>query len=173
MSYAFSLTESQTFTIVHARHMAAKVATDLKRMQRFYGYPATDQRIAAFEGEVVELLRQGYLGTVTYGFQRNGEWIEPTLRYTASELASGLLDDDPGRVVIGHNTEGATFNSYLTYSAAWYNLTTAQQQEVEARLPLQRTGVAEPKVAAGKYFANDKTYSAGGRALGRSSVRSY
>ena len=35
MSYSLSYTESLTFTVTHARHMSAKVATDLKRMQRF------------------------------------------------------------------------------------------------------------------------------------------
>ncbi len=172
MSYAFSLTESLTFTIVHARHLAAKVATDLKRMQRLYGVP-TDQRIAAFEEEVVQLLRHGYLGTVTYGLRRNGEWIEPTLRYTAKDLANGTNDDDPGRVPAGRNVDGAEFHSYLTYSEAWDKLTDAQKQEVKAKLPLQRTTGPEPKVSAGSYFSDDKTYSAGGRALGRSSVRSY
>lgn len=172
MSHVFSLTESQTFTVVHARHLAAKVATDLKRMQRLYGTPS-DKRIAEFEGEVVELLRLGYLGTVTYGFQRNGEWIEPTLRYTAKDLASGLIDDDPGRIRPGLSVQGAAFHSYLTYSAAWYKLTTAQQQAVEANLPVQRTGAPEPQVSANSYFSDDKTYSAGGRALGRSSVRSF
>ena len=39
MSYSYTLTETTTFTVTHARHMAAKVATDLKRMQRLYGEP--------------------------------------------------------------------------------------------------------------------------------------
>ncbi|MCP2937770.1 hypothetical protein NK983_34245, partial [Salmonella enterica subsp. enterica serovar Typhimurium] len=75
----------------------AKVAADLKRLQRLYGN-VSDERIAQFEGEATELLRQGYLGTVTYGFKRDGSWIAPTLRYTANELASSATDDDPGRV---------------------------------------------------------------------------
>lgn len=48
MSYSYSYTESSTFTLTHAKHMAAKVATDLKRMQRFYGSPS-DAKIAEFE----------------------------------------------------------------------------------------------------------------------------
>ena len=66
--------------------MAAKVATDLKRMQRFYGSPS-DRASPSYEAEVTELLKAGYLGTVTYGFRRDGNWIEPTLRYTARDLA--------------------------------------------------------------------------------------
>ena len=61
MSTSYSYTETATFTVTHARHMAAKVATDLKRMQRFYGSPS-DERIAQFEAEATELIRAGYLG---------------------------------------------------------------------------------------------------------------
>ena len=83
MSFSDTTTQTTTFALTHARHIGAKVATDLKRMQRFYGQPS-DGYIADFETEVVELLKEGYLGTVIYGFQRDGGWIEPTLRYTGS-----------------------------------------------------------------------------------------
>jgi len=39
MTASFTISESASFTVTHARHMASKVATDLKRLQRFYGYP--------------------------------------------------------------------------------------------------------------------------------------
>nr|WP_246886778.1 hypothetical protein [Pseudomonas chlororaphis] len=55
--------------------MAAKVATDLKRMQRFYGYPS-DTWIEEYEAELVVLLKAGYLGEVTYGFKRGDDWID-------------------------------------------------------------------------------------------------
>src|SRR5437899_3964730 len=98
MSYTYTVSETTTFTVTHAKHMAAKVATDLKRLQRLYGEP-TDADIAGFESEVIELLKGGYLGTVTYGYRRDGNWIEPTLRYTARDLAGSTAnDDDPGRV---------------------------------------------------------------------------
>src|SRR6187551_2956967 len=69
MSSSFTVSESATFTVTHARHMGAKVAADLKRMQRFYGSPS-DLKISRFEAEIVELLKHGYLGTITYGFKR-------------------------------------------------------------------------------------------------------
>lgn len=171
MSYSFTATETKTFTLTHARHLAAKVTADLKRLQRLYGH-ITDERISEFEGEATELLRQGYLGTVTYGFQRDDKWIEPTLRYTASELAGSGTDDDPGRVPPGRDISGAQFHSYLTYSAAWDALTADQRTTVKKQLPLQRVNGTESVVSNG-YFANDKTYSSGGRSLGRASVRSY
>ncbi|MBS0343199.1 MAG: hypothetical protein JSS56_22060 [Proteobacteria bacterium] len=171
MSYSFTATDTRTFTLTHAKHLAAKVSADLKRLQRLYGH-LTDDRIAEFEGEVTELLRLGYLGTVTYGFQRNDKWIEPTLRYTAGDLASGGADDDPGRVPPGRDISGAQFHSYLTYSAAWDALTADQRAAVKRQLPLQRVSGSEAGVSNG-YFADDKTYSSGGRSLGRASVRSY
>lgn len=171
MSYSITATETRTFTLTHARHLAAKVATDLKRLQRLYG-ELSDARIEQFEGEATELLRQGYLQSVTYGFQRNGNWIEPTLRYTARELADGGIDDDPGRVRPGANVEGASFYSYLIYTPAWHELPAYQREAIKQQLPVQRTGADEPQVEGG-YFAEDRTYSSGGRALGRASVRSF
>jgi len=171
MNYSFTTTETRTFTVTHARHLAAKVAADLKRLQRLYGH-ITDQRIAEFEGEAIELLRQGYLGTVIYGFQRNGKWIEPTLRYTAANLAGSGTDDDPGRIPPGKDISGAQFHSFLTYSAAWDTLTPDEREAAKRQLPLQRVNGSESAVSNG-YFAEDKTYSSGGRSLGRASVRSY
>ena len=166
---SYTLTASDTFTVTHARHLAAKVATDLKRIQRFYGQPS-DAMIAKYEEEVVQLLKKGYLGAVTYGFKRNGLWITPTLKYTASELSSGT-NDDPGRVRPGADTSGASFSSYLNYSDKWWLATQADRDAFDRGLPFQRSNATEPGVNG--YFASDLAYSAGGRTLGRSSVLSY
>ncbi len=171
MSNSYTTTNSITFTVTHARHLAAKVAADLKRMQRFYGLP-TDAKIASFEAEITILLREGYLDKVTYGFKKDGDWIIPTLRYTAKQLLTGLADDDPGRIGPGASIEGATFYSFLTYSSAWHKLSPSQQEAVETALPWKRGTAVEPQVHGG-YFIDDKTYSSGGLSLGRSSIRSY
>lgn len=171
MSTSYSYTESGTFTITHARQMAAKVATDLKRMQRFYGSPS-DTEIAEFEAEATEMLKAGYLQTVAYGFKRNGNWIEPTLRYTARDLAGAAAnDDDPGRVRPGANITGASFYSYMTYTSAWFQLTEAERAGFAGRLPFSRGGAPEPGITG--YLASDRTYSSGGMALDRATVRSF
>ena len=74
--------------------MSAKVSADLRRMQRFYGKPSSKQ-IEDFEEEVAQLIKNGYLDTVTFGFQRDDKWIEPTFSYTASQISNGV-DDVPG-----------------------------------------------------------------------------
>lgn len=167
---SYSYTASETFTVTHARHLAAKVATDLKRIQRFYPGGPSDRWIADYEAEAVALLKAGYLGTVTYGFKRNGLWIAPTLRYTASELA-GDVNDDPGRIRPGADVSGASFSSYLTYSSKWDGLSYADQDAFKKSLPFYRNGAAEPGVSG--RFVSDRAYSAGGRSLDRASVLSY
>ena len=113
MSYSYTQTETKSFTETHAKHISSKVATDLKRMQRFYGDP-DDARISSYERELIELLKKGYLGTVTYGYKKGSNWIEPTLRYTARDLSSiSGADDDPGKVAVNANIEGASFYSFL------------------------------------------------------------
>lgn len=169
MTLSYTVSQTATFTITHARHMAAKVATDLKRMQRFYGAPR-DSEIAGYEEELALFLRHGYLGTVMYGFRRNGAWIEPSLRYAARDLAGGSAnDDDPGRVRPGANIIGAGFYSYLTYSSSWDRLSEGERNAFKGLLPFQRSGAPEPSISG--YLHTDRTYSAGGRALDRASVR--
>ena len=171
MTYSYSVTETITFTRTHAVHIAAKVATDLKRMQRLYGEPSNSW-IADFESEVIEFLKEGLLDTVTYGFRRNGYWIEPTLFYTARDLSGNTAsDDDPGRIRPRGEISSASFYSYLTYSRAWKTLTSTEQEVFKRRLPFQRTGAPEPGVSG--YVSVDRTYSSGGRALDRASLRSY
>jgi hypothetical protein len=171
MSTSFTYSDAVTFSHSHAVHLAAKVAADLKRMQRLYGEPS-DASIANYEGEIIALLKAGYLGTVSYGYWRNGDWIEPTLRYTAQDLAGAAAnDDDPGRIRPNCNITGASFYSYLTYSAAWDRLSHEAQQAFKHGLPFFRGGAPEP--GANGYFSADKTYSAGGRALNRTSMRGW
>lgn len=169
MSQSWSSSETVTFTATHAKHIAAKVHTDLKRMQRFYDEP-NDEDIDKYEVELIELLKAGYLGTITYGFRRDDRWIEPTIRYAARDLiGKEARDDDPGRIRAGANIKDASFYSYLTYSPGWDRLSDETQESFKQRLPFQRVGAQEPGVDG--EMAHDHVYSSGGRALDRSTVR--
>lgn len=161
---------SETFTITHAKHLAAKVATDLKRVQRFYGSPS-DDKIEQFEQEVIHFLNNGYLESVTYGFKKDDKWIEPTLKYTAKELANSGVDDDPGKIRPGADISGANFYSYLCYSQAYYNATSNERKRFEEGLPFLRTGADYPSTNG--YFSGDRSYYSGSKGLDRSSLRSY
>lgn len=169
MSYSYTF--NKTFTATHAKHLAAKVATDLKRIQRFYNSP-TDSDILDYETEIAQLLKDGYLDTVTYGFKKSTDWIEPTVRYTAKDLSDSIgTDDDPGRVRPGADVSGASFYSFLTYTSAWFNLTAEERSNYKAGLPFQRGGADEPGVDG--YLSQDKTYTSGSKSLNRFSVKKY
>ena len=61
--------------------------------------------------------------------------------------------------------------SYLTYSLAWDILSEVDKEQFRKRLPFRRTGGPQPGIDG--YFSRDLTYSSGGRALDRASVRSW
>lgn len=164
-----SFTFNDSFSIIHARQLAAKVATDLKRVQRFYGDP-TDQRIKDYEEEISQLLKEGYVDNVIYGYKRNGKWITPTLKYVAKDLTSGsLVDDDPGKVPIGADITGASFYSFLTYSDKWSKLSDTQREDFEKKLPFSRGDAPAPESEG--YFSKDLSYGAGGKVLDRSTLK--
>jgi hypothetical protein len=169
MTYSYTVSSSATFTITNAKNIASKVATDLKRIQRFYGEPS-DESIVNYESEIIEFLKAGYLDTVTYGFKKDGKWIEPTLKYTAFEIGEES-DSDPGRIKPNANIMGASFSSYLTYNLSWYKLSQEKQKSFKDQLPFQRTGASEPGIAG--YLSKDSTYYSGGRGLNRSILRSF
>jgi len=168
MSTTFTQSATSSFTVVHARYMASKVATDLRRFQRFYAAPS-DASIANYEAELVELLRHDVVETVIYGFKRNGKWTEAAVRYR-SMGGSLSADDDPGKIRPGLDVAGASFTSFLSFNENWNKLTDAQRAAIESGLPFQRSSSATPALESG-YWADDLTYGAGGRSLARSTVR--
>ncbi len=61
-------TRTATFTITDARYVGAKIGTDLRLLNILYGRPSLES-LADFAEEAALLLRDGYLGTVDYGFR--------------------------------------------------------------------------------------------------------
>jgi hypothetical protein len=169
MSLSYTTTDTETFTIAHARYIASKVATDLLRFQRFYFSPS-DSWIDNYEAELAVLLKYDVVANVVYGFQRNGRWTEAAARYTALPGGTLLADDDPGKIRPGLEVAGASFSSFMSYNANWNRLTGQQQAAIEAECPFQRSTGSAPPLEAG-YWANDLGYSAGGRGLGRATVQ--
>jgi hypothetical protein len=117
------------------------------------------------------VIRLENLGSyVTYGFKRGGKWTEAAVRYRA--LAGGILvsDDDPGKIRPRLDVAGASFTSFLSYNSNWWSKTPAERLAIENACPFQRTSGTEPPLESG-YWTDDLNYIAGGRGLGRSTVR--
>ncbi|GAB3629977.1 hypothetical protein PTE30175_04881 [Pandoraea terrae] len=169
MSESSSTTFTESFTVVHARHIASKVAADLQRFQDFYGAPATEW-ISRYEAELVEVLKYDVLGTVTYGFKRDGLWTRAAVKYVALPGGTLVENHDPGRVKPNLDVAGASFTSYLTHNDRWWQLSDGQRASIRASLPFQRGTGNEPPLESGRW-ETDKSYLAGGRGIGRSSVR--
>lgn len=164
-----SYTYDYTFTLTNAKYLGAKVATDLKRIQRFYGSPS-DERIQKYEEEIIALLKEGYLDTITYGFKRNDDWIKPTIRYKSTDFSGiSAMDDDPGKIPAHYDVSGATFCSFLEKNAKWDKLSSSQQKAFEDSLSINRSYGSTP--GADGYFGSDLTYSSGGQSLNRSSLK--
>jgi hypothetical protein len=170
MSTSYTLNQTETFTLVHAKHIAAKVAADLLRFTRFYRKPTIEQ-IDMYELELVALLKAGYLDRVTYGFKREGKWVE-ALRYHALPDGTLVSDDDPGKIRPGSDVPDESFGSYLVKSKQWDNLSQSDKEAFLATLPINRGGADEPVIENG-FWSHGQNYSAGGRGLGRSTIIRY
>lgn len=169
LSYTTTDTVTETFSFSHARRLASKIATDLKRLQWLYGEP-DDAFVARLESEAAAFIKAGYFKEVMYGFKRNGNWVV-ALKYRLDMYGNLTSDDNPGRIGPVVDITGASFYTYMIYSDTWWALTESQREAFRQSLPIQRGGAPEPGVENG-YWMADRTYAAGGRGLARSSIRS-
>lgn len=162
MTYSF--TKTSTFTIVHARHLASKVAADMHLCAHYYGNPS-EREIRDFAEELAQHLNEGYVREYEFGFQKNNERIV-TWRYKVDENGAITADDRAGKVVAYADIAGSSFFNYLTRNRRYHGLTSAQQASFEAGLPFQRS-IGEPPSDGSGYWTSDRNYFSGGRGLSR------
>ena len=167
MSIPYTTTETNSFTITHAKHIAAKVATDLMRFTRFYKKP-TLQEINDYEIELIALLKGGYLKKVIYGFHRNGNWVE-ALQYHALPDGALVGDDDPGKIRPGSDVLGESFTSHLWTNSRWDKLLPSEKEAIYAAIPFTRESAPVMPLENG-VWSSGLNYSAGGRGLNRSTI---
>lgn len=162
MTTSYSLTE--TFSIVHARHISSRVAADMRLMSRYYGYPS-ESAIEDYLEEIAQLLAKGYLATFEIGFKRNGRRLF-TLHYEVR--ADGTLSDSrAGGVPVGIDISGAKPFNFLTHSTAWFQLSAADRAAFEATLPVQRIFDDAPIDGDGYWVRDERSYAAAGMGLSR------
>jgi len=162
----YTTTRSETFTVTHAWHIAVKIGTDLKRMQRFYGEP-DDQWIDDYEREAAALLHGDYLDWITYGFHKNGQWVV-ALKYAARYGGVLISDDSPGGVPRGVDIAGCQFESLLLVTSKWAQLDEIQQKRFYADAGISFTRVPGHDFRGA--WESSRTYSAGGRGVLRYTV---
>ncbi len=170
MSSSYSYSETESFTVAHAKKLASKVAADLKRFQRFYNGEPSDVWIGCYERELVELLKRDAISEIVYGFKRDGRWTEAAVRYKALPGGTLNVDDDPGRVRPNLDVAGATFTSFRIVNENYGKLSDKELEAIVDAAGFSRVRGSSPPLEGG-YWAEDLNYSAGGRGLGRSSVK--
>jgi Bacterial HORMA domain family 1 len=162
MSYSF--TTSDTFSIIHARKLAAKVATDMHICAQYYGRP-TEQEIRNYAEELAQYLNEGYIEQYEFGYKKDNKRIV-SWRYKVDENGVLTADERPGNVVPYVDTSGAIFFNYLTQNSRFLQLSAAQQARFTDSLPVQRTSGDPPSDGLG-YWISDRNYYSGGRGLNR------
>lgn len=165
----YSYTQTHTFTILHARQITSKIATDLRQLSVFYDL-VPKSMISDFAEEASILMNEGALESVEYGFKRNGV-VFFSLRY---EARNGSLetDDNPGRIPTDLNTDGAIWYTFLRFSRKFNQSSLEEQNRIEALLPIKRTAANEPSVGFWSYWEEERVYSAGGRSVARKRLKS-
>ena len=169
MTSSYTRSQSATFSRTSAKHVASKVAADLKLMQLYYGQPS-DADISKYEEELVEYLVNGYLSNVKYGFRKAEQWIPPVLSYSAATDGTLQTDDNSGRIPRGCDVSGAVFYSYLEQSSKWSALSSSAKESFKGTLPITRTGAPVPAVGSGSW-GYDRSYARDGGGVSRSSLR--
>jgi hypothetical protein len=161
---SFSVTRTASFTIVHARYLASKVAADMHLCAQYYGRPS-EERIREYAEELAQYLNEGYLKEYEFGFQKDDKRIV-CWRYKVDSNGALTTDDRAGKVLPYVDIAGAGFFNYLTQNSRFFQLSSEDQTRFKAGLPLQRTFGDPPSDGAG-YWMSDRNYYSAGCGLNR------
>lgn len=162
-----SFTTTTTFTRTNARHLASKIAADLRQLRGFYGRP-TEQEIEDLYEELTEMLNGGYVATFEAGFRKDGKRVV-SAKYAVS-TSSSASDERAGGIYARADVTGASWFTFMTYSQAWSDLTDAERQKVKDSVPIDRTPGVEPTDGNG-YWESGRSYESGGTSTSRSGFR--
>jgi hypothetical protein len=168
MSFTMTRTATESFTLTHAKYLASKVTADMVRCQQHYGRPGYAS-INDFGTELALLLRDGYVATYEFGFERNDQRLV-SWHYTVSGSNITATDDRPGRIVIGVDVTGAAFFNYLTRSQTWWSKSQPERDRIDQEMPFQRTTGTPPSDGLGSW-QQDLYYSSTGVTLGRKTFK--
>jgi Bacterial HORMA domain family 1 len=160
----YSYTKSESFTIVHARKLSSKVATDMHICAQYYGQPS-EANIRDFAEELAQYLNEGYLEEYEFGYQKNGRRVV-SWRYRVDANGNLTTDDRPGKLPPYVDISGAVFFNYLEQNARFFALSPSDRARFKVGLPVQRTNGNPPSDGLG-YWTTDRNYYSGGRGLSR------
>jgi len=164
----YSYTNTDSFTIAHARKLAGKVSADMNQCRLFYGQPS-EIGIAQYQDELVVMLADEYVDKYEFGFKTSDDSRVVSWRYTVT--ASGDLEGGrSGGLHAKADISGAVWFNFMWTNTKWWNLTDAGRETVRARHKIVRTSGEPPTDGAGRWV-QDRSYGAGGVVLQREEFR--
>jgi Bacterial HORMA domain family 1 len=162
-------TTTDSFTLIHARKLAAKVAADMDQCRRLYGEPSSAQ-IEAYREELVVMLHGRYVSKYEFGYQTSDERRVVTWLYTVTAYGDLSGGQRSGGLYSQADTSNATMFNFLTTNADWSGLGSSGQDDVKKQHSIRRVTGEPPTDGNGRWVRN-KTYSAGGVAIARQEFR--
>lgn len=168
MTTSYSYTTSETFTLTHARRLAAKVAADMHQCQRLYGH-FTDAEIGNYQEELTVLLHGGYVKSYEFGFKtKNGQRV---LSWLYNVSSSGDLEGGrSGGLFSSANVSDADMFNFLSPSTQWFALSAIERDKIKATYSIRRTDGTSPQDGNG-YWDRSRHYTSGGVAVTRKEFR--
>jgi hypothetical protein len=165
-----SSTATASFTKTHAARLASKVTADMYQCYAHYGRPS-EVDIADYQAELVELLAGNFVETYEFGFKNSAgqRILSWKYRVVGGQLVGGR-DDRSGGIYARASIATTSMFNFLEYSAAWSNLSEIQRLTIESRYDVNRVTGTSPTDGPG-YWVVDRTYTAGGVAVARSTFR--
>lgn len=165
---SFSFTKTSTFTIVHARYLASKVAGDMHLCAQYYGQPSESQ-IRDYAEELAQYLSAGYVEEYEFGFKKNDKRVV-SWQYKVDSAGMLTTDDRAGGVLPYADVTGASFFNFLTPNSRFRELSSTERDRFKVALPVQRVDGTPPSDGSGSW-SSDRNYFSGGCALNRKTFR--
>lgn len=161
-----SVSLTGSFTRTGAEYLASKIAAELQAMSDYYGSP-DEAKIPRYQKEMAELLSEGCVEWVQYGFRRDGKKVF-VLKYRVQP--SGFQDGRSGGVLARVDVSGAEWFSFMTYTRKWHSLSDARRREIKDRTGIKRAEGEEPADGDG-CWAEYRDYSSEGVGVQRGIFR--
>lgn len=163
---------AETFNLTHAKYLAAKVTSDMRRCQQLYGSPG-DPNINDYGTELAFMLRDKYVADYEFGWIRKADDERVlTWRYTVDVTGDLTGDNRPGKLVAGYDVTRCSFRTYMNYTSKWWQLSDAQRVAYKASMPVKRQAAQAYGSSLGGWHS-DLTYSSTGVAMVRQTFKKY
>lgn len=169
MSFTMTRNVTETFSLTSAKYLASKVTADMRRCAQTHGRPH-ESEINDYGTELALLLRDGYVSTYEFGFEKDGGRVLSFFyKVVGGELVTS--DDRPGKIYDG-TVSGSSFFNFITRSTKWSLLSPTEKDEFNKLSPITRSSGSPPADGNG-YWVSDLSYSKDGVALQRKTFRPY